>query len=289
MLFRSFFTVAIAVCAQEKQLTGIDKINASYQERLGRLQQEHQLSSANQSIAQQVAQQIRDVELARYNRELEQARGRNQRQEERARYEAERRRALAEHNGTVRLLLAAGKTGELDAENARYDRQVAELETRYAPAAVSPTESHPVKTGINYSTNENTPNLALDPVAITSIGCIGDFVKMKALEGLAQRKLAADLAEFGCIFALKGIYFVPSLRGANVIRGGQTFIKTVPLLAVEKMEQAGLEVNTALDLFASAGEHLIDRHEGYVPLASLVSEQALDAAIRLHQINQGKK
>ena len=290
-----FFTAAVAVIAQDKQLTGVDKINAAYQERLRHLQQGHQLTNANLNIAQQVAQQIRDAELARYNRQLEQARITAERETASARYRAQRRQLDLEASSESRRSLAAGKIHEPEQATSGEPGKGAALSP--APATVSPAtpitaspiaptppmEPPPVKTGINYNTNGSSPNLALDPVVITSIGCIGDFVKMKSLEGVAQRKLFADLMQFGCVVTLKGIYFVPTLRGANIIRGGQTFIKTMPLVAVAKMEQVGLNVYADLDLFDSVTDQLIDRHLGYVPSTSLVSEHTLDADLKLNK------
>jgi hypothetical protein len=132
------------------------------------------------------------------------------------------------------------------------------------------------------ATKDQPSRYALNPALITSADCIGDFIKMNSLEGVAKRKLAGDLLETKCMVLLKGIYVMPYSPATNVTRNGRVFAKTLPLLDVQKMREAGLNVTASLDLEESIRKALglgVSPIEGYVPLDSLVSEKALGDAI----------
>ena len=128
----------------------------------------------------------------------------------------------------------------------------------------------------------DTLHYSFDPAIITSAGCIGDFVKLKSLEGVAQRKLMADMIATGCLVLLKGIYAMPFQPSENVIRAGQVFVNAIPLLAVKKMQQLGLNVDASFDLEDSMRRTLglgTRPITGFVPLKSLVSAKTMASFI----------
>jgi len=172
------------------------------------------------------------------------------------------------------LLEIKAKRGIEMAAQAEQERKTAgpqPKEERIAPGARAKKDA--AGTPLRYSFN---------PAIVTSAGCIGDFVRMKSLEEVAQRKSMADMIDTGCLVFLKGIYAVPFQPSENVTRGGRVFVNAIPLLDVQKMKQLGLNVIASLDLEDSIRRTLglgTRPIAGFVPLDSLVPEQIVNDAI----------
>ncbi|MGA2592183.1 MAG: hypothetical protein ABSH32_19905 [Bryobacteraceae bacterium] len=132
-----------------------------------------------------------------------------------------------------------------------------------------------------YSAADRRPDgYVFNPTLITSADCIGDFVKMQSIEGVAKRKLAADLIQTGCVVTLKGIYVIPHFLSENITRGGKVFVQTKPALAVVMMEAAGLNPYASQEVEDAVKETLGLRRpdgdepiKGYVASSDLLSEQ----------------
>jgi hypothetical protein len=74
---------------------------------------------------------------------------------------------------------------------------------------------------------------AIDPIVIPSRGCVDDYVKMRSMAGVAQRKLLQDLVQTGCIIELGGVFHV-TLVNEEIYKG---LVDTFVIIDVDVMKQ----------------------------------------------------
>jgi hypothetical protein len=113
----------------------------------------------------------------------------------------------------------------------------------------SKTDVQKLKDGVKYYVSSVIPVVTVD-----SPGCVDDYLKMRSLAGVAQRKLLADLVETGCIRKLpENVIFIVSPRpdtpgsGAVYYRG---FVRVFLFMDVDMMEE--FKLPWSVDTFAAS-------------------------------------
>jgi hypothetical protein len=74
----------------------------------------------------------------------------------------------------------------------------------------------------------------VNPVVLDSAGCVDDYLKMRSLDGVAQRELLRKLIETSCLRRMEGIFHVSVLKKQSVRKG---FIPAILLLDVDEMKE----------------------------------------------------
>jgi hypothetical protein len=72
----------------------------------------------------------------------------------------------------------------------------------------------------------------VNPAVLDSQGCVDDYLKMRSLSGVAQRKLLHDLIQTSCLKTMEGIYLV-TVRQPTPYKG---FIRANLFIEVEEMK-----------------------------------------------------
>ncbi len=75
---------------------------------------------------------------------------------------------------------------------------------------------------------------AIGPIVISSRGCVDDYVKMRSMDGVAQRKLLQDLVQTACIIEMEGIFHVTPTTNYETYKG---FVLAFAIIDVDAMKQ----------------------------------------------------
>ena len=108
----------------------------------------------------------------------------------------------------------------------------------------------------------------MNPVVVESTGCVDDYLKMRNLAGVAQRKSLAELLDTGCIHQMAGIIKVAPFLSTSPSAYYKGFVKAFVLADAKKAEQFGLRLP----------EHPSDEMQTtaiYVEVQACYSEDAL--------------